>query len=73
MSKVVTYFYKHKDLDIYVTNRPTDANPNIKYSTDKRDARKFDGMENVLIDTTTHDVYKHTHIETDEIERVELE
>lgn len=72
MKTIVTYFYKHKDLDIYVTNRPTDANPTIKYSTDKRDARKFDGTEDVLIDTTAHEIYKHTHTETDEIERVEL-
>ncbi|WP_323744115.1 DUF2483 family protein [Staphylococcus chromogenes] len=44
----------------------------MKYSTDKRDARKFDGTEDVLIDTSAHEIYKHTHTETDEIERVEL-
>lgn len=70
MKEIVTYLIKRKDYDIYVTNKPTDKNADISYSTNFSRAREFNGIEDASIDMTNHTAIKHTHIEKDEYEEV---
>ncbi|PTJ09054.1 DUF2483 family protein [Staphylococcus simulans] len=71
MSKTtVTYLIKITDSNLYVTNKPTDKNTTIKYSTDRRDAREFNGMEDAAVDMTFHTAIKKTVTETTEYEEV---
>jgi len=71
----VTYLIKRKDIDdeLYVTNRPSENFPDIKYSTNRRDAKDFDGMDNTVIDMTKHKAIKKIVKETTEYEEVEYE
>ena len=80
MKETVTYLIKLKDVDddIYITNRPSENFPDIKYSTNRRDAKDFDGMdiaglEDVSIDMTKHRAIKKKVTETTEYEEVEYE
>lgn len=75
MKETVTYLIKLKgiDEDIYITNRPSENFPDIKYSTNRRDAKDFDGMDNAVIDMTKHKAIKKTVTETTEYEEVEYE
>ncbi|UUY68638.1 DUF2483 domain-containing protein [Staphylococcus warneri] len=75
MKETVTYLIKLKymDDDLYITNRPSDNFPDIKYSTNRRDAKDFDGMDNAVIDMTKHTAIKKTVTETTEYEEVEYE
>ncbi len=75
MKETVTYLIKRKDIDdeLYVTNRPSENFPDIKYSTNRRDAKDFDGMDNVVIDMTKHKAIKKIVKETIEYEEVEYE
>lgn len=71
MTKVtVTYLIKVTDTDLYITNKPTDQNTTIKYSTSRSDAREFNGMEDATVDMTTHTAIKKTVTETTEYEEV---
>ena len=49
MKQTVTYLIKHKDENLFITNRPTEVNDTVKYSTDMRDAREFDGLTKLLL------------------------
>ncbi|HEK9463931.1 MULTISPECIES: DUF2483 family protein [Bacillati] len=75
MKETVTYLIKLKDVDddIYITNRPSENFPDIKYSTNRRDAKDFDGMDNAVIDMTKHTAIKKTVKESTEYEEVEYE
>ena len=74
MSKeTVTYIIKRKgidDDDLYITNRPSENVPTIRYSTDKRDAKHFDGLDKTSIDMTKHVAIKKTVTETTKYEEV---
>jgi 6-phosphogluconolactonase (cycloisomerase 2 family) len=73
MKKTITYLIKKKDDALYITNKPSEANDAIKYSTDKRDAREFNGLDNSIIDMTKHIAIKKTVTETIEYEEVDYE
>lgn len=73
MKQTITYLIKRKDDNLFVTNRPTEINDTIKYSTDRRDAREFAGLEDVSIDMTKHTAIKKTVTETTEYEEVEYD
>lgn len=75
MKETVTYLIKLKDVDddIYITNRPSENFPDIKYSTNRRDAKDFDGMDNAVIDMTKHTAIKKTVKESTEYEEVEYD
>ena len=75
MKETVTYLIKLKgvDDDIYITNRPSENFPDIKYSTNRRDAKDFDGMDNSVIDMTKHKAIKKIVKETTEYEEVEYD
>ncbi|WP_426429112.1 DUF2483 family protein [Staphylococcus equorum] len=70
MKETITYLIKHKTLPIYVTNKPSDNNPEISYSTQRSRAREFNGMDEATIDMNYHIAIKHTHIEKDIYEEV---
>ncbi|PNZ85722.1 DUF2483 family protein [Staphylococcus devriesei] len=71
MKQSVTYLIKLKDRNLWITNKPTDNFPAIKYSTERRDAKEFDGLDNATIDMTNHIAIKKTVTETTEYEEVE--
>lgn len=75
MIETVTYLIKLKDVDddLYITNRPSENFPDIKYSTNRRDAKDFDGMDNAVIDMTKHTAIKKTVKESTEYEEVEYD
>ncbi|MFW3529761.1 DUF2483 family protein [Staphylococcus caprae] len=73
MRQTVTYLIKRKNENLFITNKPTDTNDTVKYSTDRRDAREFNGMEDANIDMTNHVAIKKTVTETTEYEEVEYE
>lgn len=71
--ETVTYLIKFKEEYLWVTNKPTSNVPTIKYSTYKGDARAFTGIEDLSIDLTNHSVIKHTHIDIDIEEEIEID
>lgn len=75
MKETVTYLIKRNDVgdDLYITNRPSDNFPEIKYSTNFKDAREFDGVDKTVIDMKIHAAIKHRHIEDDIYEEVEYD
>ena len=73
MKQTVTYLIKKKGDDLYITNKPSEANDTIKYSTDRRDAREFNGLDNSIIDMTRHTAIKKTVTETTEYEEVDYD
>lgn len=73
MKQTTTYIIKHKMIDIYVTNKPSEQSPHISYSTDFGRAREFDGMESASIDMNDHIAIKKTLTETTEYEEVHID
>ncbi|AVQ36617.1 DUF2483 family protein [Staphylococcus kloosii] len=73
MKQTVTYLIKKKDDELYITNKPSESNDTIKYSTDKRDSREFNGLDNSIIDMTKHIAIKKTVTETTEYEEVDYD
>ena len=75
MKETVTYLIKRNDVDddLYITNRPSGNFPDVKYSTNRRDAKPFDGLDNSVIDMTKHTAIKKTVTETTEYEEVEYD
>ncbi|MEX6267643.1 DUF2483 family protein [Staphylococcus saprophyticus] len=73
MKQIVTYLIKKKGDDLYITNRPSEANDTIKYSTDRRHGREFNGLDNSIIDMTKHTAIKKTLTETVEYEEVDYD
>lgn len=73
LKETITYLIKRKDTDLFVTNKPSDNNPDINYTTNFSRAREFNGIGDASIDMTNHVAIKHTHIEKDEYKEVELD
>ncbi|MCE4976585.1 DUF2483 family protein [Staphylococcus hominis] len=73
MKETVTYIIKRKDNDLYITNTPSHNLPEIKYSTEFRNAKEFNGVDRSSIDMTEHKAIKHTHIEQDIYEEIEYD
>ncbi|WP_204981685.1 DUF2483 family protein [Mammaliicoccus sciuri] len=71
--ETITYLIKDKDKYLWVANKPTSKFSTIKYSTSKGDAREFTGLEDLSIDLTNHSVIKHTHVDIDIEEEIEIE
>ncbi len=71
MKQTVTYIIRHRDMPIYITNKPTDNNSDISYSTNRNRAREFNGMEEAIINMGYHKAIKKTVTETIEYEEVE--
>lgn len=71
MKQTVTYIIRHRDMPIYITNKPTDNNSDVSYSTNRNRAREFNGMEETSINMDYHKAIKKTVTETIEYEEVE--
>ena len=71
MSETITYIIRHRDMPIYITNKPTDNNSDVSYSTNRNRAREFNGMEEAKINMDHHIAIKKTVIETTEYEEVQ--
>ncbi|KEK38082.1 DUF2483 family protein [Staphylococcus aureus] len=71
MKQTVTYIIRHRDMPIYITNKPTDNNSDISYSTNRNRAREFNGMEEARINMDYHKAIKKTVTETIEYEEGE--
>ena len=69
--KTVTYIIRHREIPIYITNKPSDANPDTNYSTNRSRAREFDGMEEAKINMDHHIAIKKTVTEITEYEEVQ--
>ncbi|MCS4930543.1 DUF2483 domain-containing protein, partial [Staphylococcus aureus] len=54
MNQTVTYIIRHRDMPIYITNKPTDNNSDVSYSTNRNRAREFNGMEEASINMDYH-------------------
>ena len=59
--KTVTYIIRHREIPIYITNKPSDAQPDTNYSTNRSRAREFDGTEKSSIDMTRHKAIKKVY------------
>ena len=57
-------------MPIYITNKPTDNNSDVSYSTNRNRAREFNGMEEAKINMDHHIAIKKTVIETTKYEEV---
>nr|WP_245353953.1 DUF2483 family protein [Staphylococcus sp. GDY8P82P] len=73
VSETITYIIRHRDMPIYITNKPSEANPDTNYSTNRSRAREFDGMEEAKINMDHHIAIKKTVIETTKYEEVDNE
>ena len=71
MSEKITYLIRHKEIPIYITNKPSDSNPEVNYSTNRSRAREFNGMEEASINMDYHIAIKKTVKETIEYKEVE--
>ena len=69
--KTVTYIIRHREIPIYITNKPSEANPDTNYSTNRSRAREFDGMEEAKINMDHHIAIKKTVTEITEYEEVQ--
>ena len=73
MSETITYIIRHRDMPIYITNKPTDNNSDVSYSTNRNRAREFNGMEEASINMDYHIAIKKTVTETIQYEEVDNE
>lgn len=73
VKETITYLIKHKYMPIYVTNKPSESNPEISYSTQFSRAREFNGLDEATIDMNNHIAIKHTRIEDDKFEEISYE
>lgn len=71
MSETITYIIRHRDMPIYITNKPTDNNSDVSYSTNRNRAREFNGMEEASINMDYHIAIKKTVTEITEYEEVQ--
>ncbi|GAB5691912.1 DUF2483 family protein [Staphylococcus aureus] len=71
MKQTVTYIIRHRDMPIYITNKPTDNNSDISYSTNRNRAREFNGMEEASINRDYHKAIKETVTEAMEYEEAD--
>ncbi|PTI48419.1 DUF2483 family protein [Staphylococcus succinus] len=73
VKETITYLIKHKDMPIYVTNKPSESNTEISYSTQFSRAREFNGLDEATIDMNNHIAIKHIRIEDDKYEEISYE
>ena len=73
MSETITYLIRHRDLPIYITNKPSDSNPEVSYSTNRNRAREFNGMEEASINMDYHIAIKKVVTETVKYEEVDYD
>ncbi len=73
MSETITYIIRHRDIPIYITNKPSDNNPEVNYSTNRSRAREFNGMEEASINMDNHMAIKKIVTETTKYEEVNNE
>lgn len=73
MSEIITYIIRHRDIPIYITNKPSDNNPEVNYSTNRSRAREFNGMEEASINMDNHMAIKKIVTETTKYEEVNNE
>lgn len=52
--ETVTYIIRHREIPIYITNKPSDANPDTNYSTNISAARIFNDTEVVEVNMDYH-------------------
>ena len=71
MKETITYLIRHRDIPIYITNKPSDSNPEISYSTNRQRAREFNGMEEASINMDYHIAIKKVVTETIKYEEVQ--
>lgn len=69
--ETITYIIRHREIPIYITNKPSDTNPETSYSTNRNRAREFNGMEEASINMDYHIAIKKKVIETTEYEEVQ--
>lgn len=66
MSETITYIIRHRDMPIYITNKPTDSKSEVNYSNKRSEARIFNDIEVVGVNMDYHTkVSLHTEV-TDE-------
>ncbi|WP_156105203.1 DUF2483 family protein [Staphylococcus sp. ZWU0021] len=66
MSEPITYIIRHRDMPIYITNKPTDSKSEVNYSNKRSAARIFNDTEVVGVNMDYHTkVSLHTEV-TDE-------
>lgn len=73
MKETITYIIRHREIPIYITNKPTDNNSDINYSTNRQRAREFNGMEEASINMDYHVAVKKTVKEFTEYKEVDNE
>lgn len=73
MSETITYLIRHREIPIYITNKPSDSNPEVSYSTNRSRAREFNGMEEASINMDYHIAIKKVVTETVKYEEVDYD
>ena len=73
MKQTTTYIIKHKLLDAYITNKPSDNTSEINYSTNFSRAREFNGLDNASIDMSDHIAIMKIVTETTEYKEVHID
>lgn len=73
MSETITYLIRHREIPIYITNKPSDSNPEVNYSTSCNRAREFNGMEEASINMDYHIAIKKVVTETVKYEEVDYD
>lgn len=54
MSETITYIIRHRDMPIYITNKPTDSKSEVNYSNKISAARIFNDTEVVGVNMDYH-------------------
>ncbi|MDW4090873.1 DUF2483 family protein [Staphylococcus saprophyticus] len=54
MSETITYIIRHRDMPIYITNKPTDSKSEVNYSNKRSAARIFNDTEVVGVNMDYH-------------------
>lgn len=52
--ETVTYIIRHRDMPIYITNKPTDSKSEVNYSNKRSAARIFNDTEVVGVNMDYH-------------------
>lgn len=54
VSETITYIIRHRDMPIYITNKPTDSKSEVIYSNKRSEARIFNDTEVVGVNMDYH-------------------
>lgn len=73
MNETITYIIRHRDIPIYITNKPYGDNPEVSYSSNRSRAREFNGLEEANINMDYHIAIKKVLTETIKYEEVDHE